>query len=111
MSILALSHLMDAAHGNEQVVAGGTSGQVGAPLHYPCPLDHKGILSPSWQGPALPQVLTTEDHTPPHPNLFFGNFFLFEKERDLHVPECHCRIRGSRLLMLPFLNNSESLQA
>ena len=48
---------------------------------------------------------------PPHPNLFFGNFFLFEKERDLHVPECHCRIRGSRLLMLPFLNNSESLQA
>ena len=72
MSILALSHLMDAAHGNEQVVAGGTSGQVGAPLHYPCPLDHKGILSPSWQGPARPQVLSTEDHTPRTPICSLG---------------------------------------
>ena len=107
MSILALRHLMDVAHGKEHMVAGGTSGHVVAPLHHPCPLDHKGIHSPFWQVPALPWVLSTEDHPQtPNPNLFFGNFFLFKKERDLHVPECHCR-----LLMLPFLNNSESLQA
>ena len=54
MSILALRHLMDVAHGKEHVVAGGTSGHVGAPLHHPCPLDHKGTRSPFWQVPALP---------------------------------------------------------
>ena len=43
MSILALRHLMDVAHGKEHMVAGGTSGHVVAPLHHPCPLDHKGI--------------------------------------------------------------------
>lgn len=53
---------MDAAHGKEHVVAGGTSGHMGAPLL--CPLDHKGIHSPSWQVPAIPWVLSTEDHTP-----------------------------------------------
>ena len=114
MSILALRHLMDVAHGKEHVVAGGTSGHVGAPLHHPCPLDHKGTHSPFWQVPALPWVLRTEDLASsctslgpldrgpppppprPNPNLFFGNFFLFKKERDLHVPECHCRIRGQQ---------------